>query len=233
MIGKLYGIGVGPGDPELLTVKAALALGRADVIIAPYSKKKGTRCSALGIVREFIRKDAEICDLPIPRAQDEEKLAEACTQIANLLEEGKNVAFIARGDSMLYSKYVPIFERLSKQKYEIVNIPGIISFSAISSAAGFPIADGDEAVTIIPVNDNCDNIEPSLASADTIILLKVHKNLDRIIDLLAAYGFKEQAVLVGRCGLPGEIIEKDLEKMRGKTLTYLSTIIARRQPSSD
>ncbi|MZP29241.1 precorrin-2 C(20)-methyltransferase [Heliobacterium undosum] len=233
MKGKFYGVGVGPGDPELLTLKAVRLLGAADAIIAPYSKKKGTGCAALAIVRDRLSPGAEVYELPIPRAYDEEKVEGACQAIIELLDTGKITVFISRGDPMLYSKYVHIARRLEERGYPVETVPGVVSFTAAACRAGFPLADEEESITIVPVDDEASNIEPALRKSESVVLLKVHKNLDRIIDLLEQYGFKNQAVLISRCGMSGELIEPDLEKLRGQKLTYLSTILAKKQARSN
>lgn len=228
MTGKFFGIGLGPGDPELLTLKAVRVLREAEVVVAPFSKKKGTGCAVLPLVQEFLKPGVEIAELPIPRVYDPQRLMEACRSIIHWLQAGKRVAFISRGNPMLYSKYVYIHEMLVRENIEVETIPGISSHEAASCRAGFPLAEEEEAITIYPVKEDDDQLEQVIASAESLVLLKVHKNLDNIIDLLEKHGFHSKAVLISRLGHEDEFIQRDLNQLREKQLTYLSTILARK-----
>lgn len=230
--GKFYGIGVGPGDPELMTIKAARILSEADAIIAPYSKQ-GRDSTALRIAQQYIKPETEICYLEFPMTYDAEKLALSWSHnhqtIAQLLLAGKSVAFITLGDPMVYSTYMYMYQRLKDEDFEIETIPGVTSFTAASSRAGFPLAEAEEIITIVPATGDCANLDKIFTVSDTLILMKVYKEKDRIIELLEKHGLKSNAVLVSRCGLDGEYIESDLDKVKGKPVNYLSIIIAKKE----
>ncbi|MBM7868112.1 precorrin-2 C(20)-methyltransferase [Heliobacterium gestii] len=232
MKGTFTGIGVGPGDPELLTFKAARLISEADVIIAPLSKE-GRESTALRIVQSHIGPEAQVCHLEFPMTLDAEKLARSWSEnhqvILGFLRQGKKVVFITIGDPMVYSTYMYMYERLKEANVAITTVPGITSFTAASCRAGVPLAEAEETITIIPATTDCENLDQLFALSDTLVLMKVYKNKDQIIDLLEKHGLKSRAVLISRCGLDGEIIETDLDKVRGKAINYLSIIIAKKE----
>ena len=142
MRGTFYGIGVGPGDPELLTVKAIKAIEAADVLIAPKTEKKDGSV-ALEIARPYLKKDIEIVYQVFPMVKnfaDDSGAWEANkAEILALLNAGKNVAFLTLGDPMFYSTYIYVFRLLEHEDVDIVTIPGVPAFIAIGSRVGRPI----------------------------------------------------------------------------------------------
>ena len=142
MSGIFYGIGVGPGDPELLTVKAIKAIEKVDVLIAPKTEKKDGSV-ALTVAKPYLKKDVEIVYQVFPMVKG---FAENSTdawesnkqEILKLLRAGKNVAFLTIGDPMFYSTYIYVFRLLENEGVEIQTIPGIPAFAAIGSQLGYP-----------------------------------------------------------------------------------------------
>lgn len=233
MNGTFYGIGVGPGDPELLTVKAIHAIKAADVLIAPKTEKKEGSV-ALGIARPYLKEDIEIVYQVFPMVKGFEKDASAWKEnkeeILALLRAGKNVAFLTLGDPMFYSTYIYVYRLLAAEAdVDVKTIPGIPAFAAIGSRVGYPIVEGDEVLSIIPATAPQEKIEKALAASDNAVLMKVYKNADEVISLLEAHGLAQQAVLVSRAGLPEERIVTDISAHKGEPLNYLSTILTRRQ----
>lgn len=232
MNGIFYGIGVGPGDPELLTVKAIHAIEEADVLIAPKTEKKEGSV-ALDIARPYLKKDIKIVYQVFPMVKGFEQDASAWeankAEILALLRAGKNVAFLTLGDPMFYSTYIYVYRLLAQEDVEVKTIPGVPAFAAIGSRVGYPIVEGDEVLSIIPATAPKDKIERALAASDNVVLMKVYKNADEIISLLEAHDLSQQAVLVSRAGLPEERIMRDVAAHKGEHLNYLSTILTRRQ----
>ena len=231
MTGKLYGIGVGPGDPELLTVKAINAIKKLDVIIAPKTEKKDGSV-ALNIAKEHICPETEIIYQVFPMtvsfAADDTAWQNNKKEILALLEQGKNVGFLTIGDPMFYSTYIYVFRLLQQEKVEIETIPGIPAFCAIGSATNTPIVEGDCILSIIPANMPEERVKAALKTCDNAVLMKVYKNSDEVIDMLAAEGLAKQAVLASRCGLDDEVIIRDISQEKGRKLNYLSTILTRK-----
>ena len=230
--GTFYGIGVGPGDPELLTVKAINALKKIDVLIAPKTEKKSDSV-ALSIAQPYLKESVEIVYQTFPMIRDfaeETEIFEANkAEILEHLRGGQNVGFATLGDPMFYSTYIYIFRLLKGCGVRIVTIPGVPAFLAIAAQIGRPLAYGNDILTIIPATADLDAIKNSLDRADSTVLMKVYKNFPEVVDALKAYGMIEDAVLVSRCGLDDEKIITDVAAHKDETLNYLSTILTRRK----
>ena len=231
MQGKFYGVGVGPGDPELLTVKAIKILKNIDAVIAPKTEKKSDSL-ALSIVENYLREDTEIVYQTFPMVRDfaESKVVFEKNQqeILNLLDAGKNVAFLTLGDPMFYSTYIYVFQLLQECGIEIETVPGVPAFLSISSYIGKPLTFGNEVLTVIPATADKEKISDALKFSDATVLMKVYKNFSEVVDLLADENMLENAVLVSRQGLADEKIITDLEAHKSEKLNYLSTILTRR-----
>lgn len=230
--GTFYGIGVGPGDPELLTVKAIEALKKIDVLIAPKTEKKSDSV-ALSIAQPYLKPTVEIVYQTFPMVKDfaeETEIFESNkAEILSLLRSGKNVGFATLGDPMFYSTYIYIFRLLEPCGVKIVTIPGVPAFLAIAAQIGRPLAYGNDILTIIPATAELAAIENFLAKADATVLMKVYKNFPEVVDALKIHGMIDDAVLVSRCGLDDEKIITDIAAHKNETLNYLSTILTRKK----
>lgn len=230
MSGIFYGVGVGPGDPELLTLKAIKVIQAADVIIAPQTEKN-PESVALSISRSYITAGTEILKMVFPMVSQKKALTAAWqnneTQISNLLQQGKKVVFLTLGDPMLYSTYIYVYRLLKESGYPIDTIPGISSFSAIGSFLGCPLAEGDEVLSILPATADDKTIDRVMAVSDSVVLLKVYKNYRKIVEKLENNGLLSQAVMASRYGLEGQQIVHNLQEADEK-VNYLSTILARK-----
>lgn len=233
MAGIFYGIGVGPGDPELLTMKAVRAIGDADIIIAPRTEKKDGSV-ALDIARPYLKDGVRIVYQVFPMVRDFGKDTGAWEQnkkeILGFLEEGKNVAFLTLGDAMFFSTYIYVFRLLEKEGVRIETIPGIPAFVAMGSHLGWPIVEGDDILSVIPATADEAKIERALSVSDNVVLMKVYKNFPEIAELLEKHDMLEHAVMASRCGLPNEERIDDIRARRAQPVNYLSTILARRTP---
>lgn len=232
MAGTFYGIGVGPGDPELLTVKAIKVMREVDVIIAPKTEKKEDSV-ALSIARPYLKQDVKIVKQVFPMVVNFEQSPEAWesnkNEILIMLQAGKKVAFLTLGDPMLYSTYIYVFRLLEQAGYPIETIPGITAFCAIGSKLGYPLVEGNDILSIIPATADMERIKRVMAVTDNVVMMKVYKNFPEVVDALSENDMSENAVMVSRCGLPEEELIQDLQAERGKKVNYLSTILARRK----
>ncbi|MBR2180231.1 MAG: precorrin-2 C(20)-methyltransferase [Selenomonadaceae bacterium] len=230
-LGTFYGIGVGPGDPDLLTVKAIRAIKEVDVIIAPKTEKKEGSV-ALEIARPYLKSDIEIIYQVFPMVKDFAESPEIFIsnkeEILKLLRTGKNVAFLTLGDPMFYSTYIYIFKLLINEKINIDTIPGVPAFLAIASKIGRPLAFGNDILSIIPATADTNDIAAALESSNTSVLMKVYKNFDQMVSTLETHEMAHNAVLVSRCGLPDEKVIEDISQHKNDKINYLSTIITRR-----
>lgn len=233
MKGKLYGIGVGPGDSELMTVKAARLVGEADIIITPKTEKKDGSV-ALNIAQPYIQDHTEIVPVVFPMVFHAETLSDAWIEAKNIivsyLEEGKNVVFLTLGDPMFYSTYMYVYRLIENTGYDIETIPGVPAFCAIGSHLGYPIVEKEEVLAIVPATAPKEKIDAVLAVADDAVIMKVYKNFDEVQETLKKHDMADDAVMISRVGLPDEEVFIGLDNMPSDTkLNYLSTILAKRK----
>lgn len=183
--GKLIGIGVGPGDTELLTLKAAKVLEKVPVIFSPKSAKE-KESIALSIVRPILkeRKDYKkimIVEPIFPMIEDKKELEKiwdsASELVAQYLNTGRDVAFITLGDTSIFSTYSYLQKRLM-DRYEIKTIPGITSFTACAAAKNEALVEQNDILTIVPKIDS--RIENILEYTDSIVLMKASRNSTKL-----------------------------------------------------
>ena len=232
MSGIFYGVGVGPGDPELLTLKAVKVIKAADVIIAPKTEKKEDSI-ALSIARPYLKENVEILRLIFPMVNNTDTLADAWENNKNSilaeLNAGKKVVFLTLGDPMFYSTYMYIYRLLKDSGHEIETVPGVPAFCAIGSQLGQPLAEGTEVLSIIPATMPEDAMDKILSLADNVVLMKVYKNFPQVVEKLKQHGFGENAVMISKCGLPDEQVSYNLDEVDATQVTYLSTILAKKR----
>ncbi|MFQ5861946.1 MAG: precorrin-2 C(20)-methyltransferase [Candidatus Brocadiales bacterium] len=241
-LGNFYGIGIGPGDPELLTLKAIRILREVDVVFVPKADIKEESMAlrlwrtamALEIARPLInRNDKKVIEKVFPMIKDEDKLREfwldAARAIKEELVEGKDVAFLTIGDSLTFSTYIYLLSRLRDMipEEKIHTIPGITSFNAAASLVNLPLAQRDERLAVIPVSDDVEKLRPILEDFDTVVLMKVAKKLDKVIALLEELGLAETSVFASHVGLENAYITHDLSKLKDSGKGYMSVIIVK------
>ena len=231
MQGIFYGIGVGPGDPELLTVKAINAIKNSEIIIAPKTEKKSDSL-ALTIASPYLRADVQIVYqtfLMVKNFEESPKIFEDnVAEILSYLRAGKNVGFLTLGDPMFFSTYIYIFKLLKNHGVQIETVAGVPAFLAIAAKIGYPLAYGNDILSIIPATAENEKISAALKNADAAVLMKVYKNFGEIAEILNVENLSEKAVLVSRCGLEGEKIITDIDSHKNEKLNYLSTILTRK-----
>jgi len=234
--GILYGIGVGPGDPELLTIKALRLLKAAPVVFTPVARA-GARSLARSIVEKYLEPSRQqIVELVFDMHDEHEGQAMRwhanARTIADSLASGTNAVFLTEGDPMLYSTFVHVARALAAQHpdVKIVPVSGISAVHAAAAAAGVPLADGDERLAVLPATYEGERLRDVLETFDTVVLLKVASVFDSVLDMLEQLGIVEGAILVTRCGWPEEQVVIDVRTLRGQRLDYFSTLIVRRNP---
>lgn len=225
--GKLYGIGVGPGDPELLTCKAVRLIKECDVIAVP--KGGSGEQTALQIAAAFIRdKPILHCDMPMTRDQAVLNAChdQAADDICALLDEGKNVAFLTLGDPAVYSTYWYVHRRVQARGYTVEIIPGVPSFCAAAARLGQALCEGSQMLHIIPASHS--STKEGLALSGNKILMKAGKSILEVRDLLEADGELDSAALVERCSMEGERVVRDLRELDDPT-GYFSVILVQEE----
>lgn len=232
--GTLYGVGIGPGDPELITVKAFRLMKEADVIAYP-SKRSGAKSYALTIVEQYTNGLAkEMLGLIFPMTKDASVLhkqwSKTVEQVYAKLAAGKNVVFVTEGDPNLYSTFIHM-ARLMNQLHPdvpILTVPGISSLLGAAAQLGIPLADGDDQVAIVPATDDREAMKKALADHDTIIFLKVAKVLDMVLELLQELDLVSQASVVTKVTSGEESIWRDVRQLKGQELEYLTLMVVRK-----
>ena len=242
--GRVVGVGVGPGDPDLLTLKAIRVLQDANVVCAPTPNSAG-HSVALDIVKQVLqgRESApEVITLIFPMIRDEAELERVWSgntdRIAKYAHEGKLVAYVSIGDPSLYSTFTYIHRQLSIKYPDITVeiIPGVTSLSACVAKAGVPLASGDETLLIMPKFD-LELLKEESRLVDNIVLMKGVRNLPETIKLLtdsSRFSDKTQILIAKRCSFPDEELWKgDMHDALQLKLRedYFATIIVRRKPS--
>ena len=218
---KLYGIGVGPGDKELVTIKAARIIGESQVIVTP-SGMKGGKSIALETVEDYINENCEVLTkhFPMGGPEQEDKIYEAFQAIEEKLLEGKDVTFLTIGDPFVYSTYIYLLKYIQEKGYETETIPGITSFCACASIAGIPLVIGNEPLLIVPG----DRIE-SIKDEKFVVVMKVYRREEDVINDLEDKGFKY--VYIKKAGREGqEVLTKKEEIIKNNE--YMALIIANR-----
>jgi len=229
----LFAVGVGPGDPDLLTRKAERVLRRVDVVLAPVSNPAEASV-ALATVQGFLdEKRQEIVVHQFPMTSDPARLIpawqEAASLIAGRIAGGKDVAFITIGDPLFYSTFIYLL-RIFRETYPQVQveiIPGISSINASAAQAGIPLAEADGKVAIIPATAGIEHIAKALATYETVVLLKVKPVFGEILELLRQTGRQEGAVFVERVGSDRQKVLTDFTEIAAHSPDYLSLMIIR------
>lgn len=223
--GTLYGVGVGPGDPELLTVKAVNLLRAADVIAAPRTEGGGQ--AALDIARTYIQdKPVLFCAAPMSRDRTAvlASYRETAREICSLLDQGKTVAFLTLGDPTVYSTYMNVHRLVREAGYDAALIPGVPSFCAAAARLGISLCEGRERLLIVPAG--YEGLEESLDVDANKVLMKAGRSILELRDLLERRGELENASLVANCGMDGEVVLPRFAELAEPT-GYFSLVVVR------
>lgn len=231
--GKLYGIGIGPGDPKLLTVKAKEVLNEVDIIFVPKANDDGTSC-ARSIIEATTSGKKDFVELTFPMTRNKKTLKaywqKAAGKIAKEVRKNKNIAFVTIGDPFIFSTYIYLFKTLRQDfpDIDVETIPGISSFNAAASSVHSPLVEGNEKLAILPVTKDLKGLKETLKSFDTVVLMKVASKLDKVIHLLKEVKLIKNSVLISHAGHSNEVIIRNLSSITDKKLGYLSVIIVKR-----
>jgi len=232
-------VGVGPGDPDLMTIKAARILRQVSCICVPRGREEGSSL-ALSIIEGVVDlsgKDIVEAYFPMKKtrsdaADDElpERWNETAANILKRLEKGIDVAFITIGDPTIYSTFFYLYDRLMDLKPDIFIdiIPGVSSITAAAARSGISLGLADEKIAIIPAAYAGD-LGRVLSEFDTVVLMKVNRVFDTVSRYLTEAGLAESAVYISKAGMREEAVIRGLGAVRKEDLSYFSLIIARRQ----
>ena len=223
--GKLYGIGVGPGDPELITMKAVRVIKEADIIFTAASTKN-TYSLAVEIASPYISTQAKRSTLSFPMTSDANETETAwvnnARQISQVLAEGKTAVFLTLGDPTTYSTYGYILKKMADimPDADIETIPGITSFHAAAARLNKILVEGEQSLLITSGAYGGDGIRRA-AGVENIAIVKAYKNMKDINKALEETGFSKKCVAVSKCGRENEQITTNLESLEEKKPDYL------------
>lgn len=218
--GTFYAIGLGSGDPELLTLKAVRLLRQAAYIYVP-SSRFSTQAWLGEAVRQYARRDAVITEvffsLGKNREERERHWRTTAKEIVRTVRAGNDVVFVTLGDPLLYSTAIYLIRALREQwqAVSVEIVPGISAYSHCAALTGFALGEGTQPVTIIPTVIAISELQSAIRRGGTLVLMKIGRHLPAIIDLLEQNKLIEHAVFVARAGLPEQRVVTDLLSLRG------------------
>ena len=233
-LGTLYGIGVGPGDPDLITLKATKILSMVQVVFTAASTKNN-HSLAVNIAKPHIPATTSIRMLSFPMTKDKEETRESWAKnariIINELEQGKDVAFLTVGDSMTYSTYGYILKHIktSAPHVPIISIPGITSYQAAAARLNTPLVEGEESLLVTSGVKGGDRLRQFSYKPETVVFLKAYRNVEDIIAAVDETDLFQDCVGISKCGLTGEEIVTDPKEFAHKPPNYWTLIIAKQK----
>lgn len=227
MTGILYGIGVGPGDPELMTLKALRCIRESDVLILPSEPKE--ECYAYQIVKQVCPEieEKEIVCLPFPMIKEKEVLKQEhdriFSKIWSYLENEKDVGFLTIGDAVVYSTYSYIHSRAKEAGAKAYYVNGVPSFCAVAAALGISLGDNKDEIHIIPGSYD---VVKSMQLKGTRVYMKSGKKLQELLEKLKEQEESHSIYAVSDCGLPGQKIAHGIEEIKNMN-SYLTIVIVK------
>jgi len=236
-IGTLYGVGLGPGDPDLMSVKAARLLGEAHNVA--YFRKAGRAGQARRIVTGLLREDVTEMAMEYPVTTEiplgdprynaclSAFYAEQTERLRGLLEGGADVVVLCEGDPFFYGSFMHLYTRLLDQ-VPIEVVPGITGMSAAWTATGTPVTWGDDVLTVLMGTLPEDTLAAQMAQADAVVVMKIGRNIDKVRAALRKAGKYEAAWLVEYAAMPTQTVQK-LSAAEGKVTPYFSIIVVHGQ----
>ena len=231
--GKLYGIGVGPGDPELLTVKAVKAIESADVIISP-TKKMGKPSIALQIAKPYIKPETKLVVMDFPmlslsaeRETLEKQWSENADQIQSMLNWGKTAVFLTLGDPMVYSTYSYVMEFLLDRGMEVETISGIPSFCSLAAHLNLPLTQGEESLGVVGMTQSEDEVAAVIDAHQNVVVMKVSANAAGLAKALRDRHLEDHFVMISNIGMYSEKVTRYIADLE-KKVPYLSTVLIKK-----
>jgi len=235
--GKLYGIGVGPGDPDLLTLKAVKVLQKVSVVFTAASSKNDYSL-ALEIARAHIPADVRVRSLAFPMTRDiaAKKAAWAANAdiVADYLHQGRDAAFLTLGDSLTFSTFGYLLRQI-RDRYpdlDVETVPGITSYQASAAALNMPLVEGEESLLVLSGAEGGSRLREQTFSPDNVVFMKAYRNVPSICEALDEAGMLGQAAGVVSCSLPGEELIRDVKDLLRREPNYWTLIIAKKSRSN-
>lgn len=232
-MGTLYGVGVGPGDPELITVKAVNVLKSVDVVYTA-SSSKNEYSIAKNIALQYIPEKTPVFHLSFPMTKDKDKLNK-CWQshaetIMSDLDEGKNVVFLTLGDPLIYSTYGYILSYIQRTwpQTNIRTIPGISAYQAVAARVNLPLVQGDESLMVTAGTKGIDELRNLGNQVDNTVFFKAYRNIEDIAVMLRENRMEKNTVIVRKCSHPDEEIYFEFDELLNRSHDYWTLILSKR-----
>jgi precorrin-2/cobalt-factor-2 C20-methyltransferase len=235
----IWGVGVGPGAPDLVTLRAIATIRGADVIALPRSSEFGESV-AWSIVKDHLdrRSEQERLLLTFPMSNDPGRVRpywdRALSEIAARIAAGKSIAFVTEGDPTLYSTFVYL-QREARARWPDVRIevvPGVTSVTAVPAVAGIALADGRERIAIVPAAYGVDDADELLRNFDTVVFMKIGPEMHRVIEAIERHGLLDRAVYVAKATMTGERIVRDVREVAGERGDCFAMVVVAKKERS-
>lgn len=232
--GCLYGVGVGPGDPDLLTIKAQRLLQRVDAICFTQLDD-GRESYALSVVRELLDnvRPAEFVSITVPSDDtpvSEQTWKDAADRVGTYLQQGRDVAFITEGDPMLYSEFSHLLDsvRSAFPEQTVEVLPGVSSIMAAAASSGTPLVTHGQRLAILPTVYGIDDLREAITNYDTIVLMEVNRTLLDALANLEKLGLAGKAIYVRRATTESEEVVQNIGNLTEEDFDYFSLLIIKR-----
>jgi len=231
--GTLFGIGIGPGDPDIITLKAAKVLKQVDVVFAAASTKNGYSL-AEEIASTHLKEGMSLVRLGFPMTRDRKRLRTAWEENARTvvytLRKGKDAAFVTIGDPMTYSTFGYLMRTIKEiaPNTPIEIVPGITSYQAGAATCGFVLAEGEESFTVISGALGAQRLKEVVKHSDNVVMLKVYRSYNEIRNTLDDLDLTDNSILISWCGLNGERIIRNLKGSSNTSPPYFSFLLIRK-----
>lgn len=229
MTGTLYGLGIGPGDPELITLKALRLLQSADVVAYP-APEAGDSLARRIVAPHLNGRQAEIAirmPLTVARFPAQAVYEQAAEELATHLSVGRNVAVLCEGDPFLYGSFMYLFGRLA-ETFPVEVVPGVSSLTACAAALKHPLVSRNDVLTIIPAPLDDETIAAKLLHTDAAAILKLGRHGPRIVALLTELGLADRAQYIERATMPEQRI-LPLAEVDPASIPYFAMILVHRR----
>ena len=229
--GTLYGIGVGPGDPDLITLKSVQLLGKVHVVFAA-SSSRNDHSRAVQIARRHIPEATPVRLLPFPMSTDAAETAAAWNDITRIiletLQEGRDAAFLTLGDPMTYSTfgYILRYVRRLAPETPVVTSPGITSYQAAAACLNTPLVEGEESLLVVSGAQGGYRLRQMAQPPETVVFLKAYRHLEDICSALSEKALYSDCQAIAHCGLPEETIYPVMERLPDRHADYWTLVIA-------
>lgn len=226
-----FGIGIGPGDSELVTVKASRVLGELDILYTPEAKKNA-KSLALTIAEPYVSENLEIKQRHFPMVRDKSLKIGPWTEIAEEIihdvQSGKNVGFITLGDPMVFSTYSYLLDIIG-DRIDTKTIPGITSYNSIASEVQVPLVMDEESFAVVPATAGMERLEEALKIHETIVIMKVANHLKDILSLLSEHHLLESTIMVSHSSKAEQEVRFGLSDLsENESLSYFTTMIVKK-----